>query len=167
VENLKTNMYLKNIRKISPLYDYWKSEQNDQDEQERILKSNKNSKAVHLFLKEPYKWENLFQSIIREVIKGDKDSIKGLKVILDCLNMEEKEKVILGLEKEEIFNTLILKELRKPIEYNSITKKNLLRFFRILFSIFTNPYQLELKGSRKHLYEKTGYLINNLRKLIS
>ncbi len=153
------------LRKLSPLYKYWESEQSDQDEQNRILKANKDSKAVYLFIKEPYKWENLFQSIVREIIKGDDDSIKGLKVILDCLNMEEKENVILNFEKENIFKENILKDLRSPIDYSLMTRRNIFRFIRILYSIFTNPYQLELKRDKEHLYEKTGYVINKVKKL--
>ena len=75
----------------------------------------------------------------------------------------KKEKVILKLESIESLSSKITNELREPIDYQTKTKKNLLRFFRILMSIFTNPYRLELKREKKHLYEKTGYLLNKLR----
>ncbi len=151
------------LKEISPLHGYWNSEQNDNDEKNRLLKLNKLSKAAYLYEKEPYKWEILFQSILRELIKGDEDSIKGLKVILDCLNKEEKETVISKLEKFEELSSTTIKQIREPIDYKSKTKKNIFRFFRILISIFFNPYRLELKGEKKHLYERTGYLVNKLR----
>ncbi len=159
-------MDLKSIKRLSPLYEYWSSEQNQNDETNRISKTNKESKISYLFIKEPYKWENLFQSIIIEINRGDADSIKGLKIILDCINLEEKEKVLLKFSEEKIFNSSTLEELRKPIDFKGNTKKNLLRFIRILFSIFTNPYGIEQKRNRIHLYEKTGFIINECRKFI-
>ena len=70
------------LENISPLYSYWNSDQDDIDERNRLLIANENSKAFFLFEKEPYKWEILFQSIIREIINGDQSSIKGMKIIL-------------------------------------------------------------------------------------
>ena len=69
------------LENISPLYSYWKSDQDEIDERNRLLIANKNSKALFLFEKEPYKWEILFQSIIREIINGDQSSIKGMKIM--------------------------------------------------------------------------------------
>ena len=40
-------------------------------EEKRLLKA-KNSPSSYLFINEPYKWENLFQSIVREVIKEER-----------------------------------------------------------------------------------------------
>ena len=71
-------MNLSKIKKISPLYSYWMSNQTDEDEKDRLLIANMDSKAVYLFEKEPYKWENLFQSIARQIINGDLDSIRGM-----------------------------------------------------------------------------------------
>ena len=62
---------LSKLKNLSPLYSYWHSDQNDLDERNRLLIANKDSPALYLFEKEPYKWEILFQSIIREIIKGD------------------------------------------------------------------------------------------------
>lgn len=47
------------------------------------------------------------------------------------------------------------------------TKKNLFRFARILFAIFTNPYGIEMKRPKAHIYERTGAAIYALRKGIS
>ena len=72
----------KAIKKASPLYEYWQSKQNDQDELARLNKASPDHPASALFKNEPYKWEVLFQSIIREIRNGDKDSFKGLKILL-------------------------------------------------------------------------------------
>ena len=74
------------LENISPLYSYWKSDQDDIDERNRLLIANKNSKALYLFEKEPYKWEILFQSIMREILKGELDSARGLKKLFVILN---------------------------------------------------------------------------------
>ncbi len=153
------------LKKLSPLYDYWESEQSDLDESRRMLKANTSNPAVYLFEKEPYKWENLFQSILREVIKGDLDSIKGLKVILNCISEDEKKIVSEKLLSNKILSLNIIRELDKPIESSSSTKRNFFRFARILFAIFTNPYQIEIKRKKNHIYERTGSLISNFRKL--
>ena len=63
-----------NIAKSSPLYEYWNSEQDDKDEEKRLLKLNSNEPASNLFLYEPYKWENLYQSVVKNVINGDESS---------------------------------------------------------------------------------------------
>ena len=75
-------MNYSSIEKISPLYSYWQSPQNHNDENERLLMANPESGASYLFTKEPYKWENLYQSIVREIINGDMGSVKGLKLLL-------------------------------------------------------------------------------------
>ena len=79
---------LSNLKNLSPLYSYWHSDQNDSDERNRLLIANKDSPSLYLFEKEPYKWEILFQSIIREIIKGDLSSLKGLQVLLSSLSLE-------------------------------------------------------------------------------
>ena len=48
------------LKNLSPLYSYWQSDQNDLDERNRLLLANKDSPALYLFEKEPYKWEILF-----------------------------------------------------------------------------------------------------------
>ena len=61
-----------NIAQSSPLYEYWNSEQEENDENNRLLKLNPKEPASNLFRNEPYKWENLYQSVLRNVIRGDK-----------------------------------------------------------------------------------------------
>ena len=74
-------MSLSLLQTLSPLYSFWRSEQKEIDNNKRLLLLNKNSPASSLFEKEPYKWENLFQSIVREIIKGDSSSIKGFCIL--------------------------------------------------------------------------------------
>ncbi|AAQ00492.1 MULTISPECIES: hypothetical protein [Prochlorococcus] len=150
------------IKKISPLHDYWRSSQNDEDEKERLLKANPKSKASDLFIKEPYKWENLFQSISREIINGDSDSVRGMKILLSTISFSERKKILQSFKDENCFDKSILDEL-DSLELTAVSKKkDLLRFLRILFAIFTNPYGIVIKREKKHIYEKTGSFINNL-----
>ena len=79
-----------NIAQSSPLYDYWHSEQDENDENLRLSKLNQNEPAANLFQNEPYKWEILYQSTIRNIIKGDESSIKSLMVLLSTINIKEK-----------------------------------------------------------------------------
>lgn len=162
--NSKAENLAKSIRESSPLYDYWKSEQNEADEKERLLKANSESPASYLFKAEPYKWENLYQSITREIIKGDKDSIKGLKVLLSTINTQEKGKLLKILGSNKILDEEALELIRHEDIKKATTKKNIFRFARILFTIFVNPYGIKLKGEKKHIYERTGAIMATLKK---
>ena len=137
-------MKLSIIKKTSPLYGYWESDQEANDERDRMLKINNHSPASSLYKNEPYKWENLYQSIIREILNGDQDSIRGLNMLLDTVNKAERDKVEDVLSKNQIFSEQILKKLRTPDKDNVPTKRNTMRFLRILFSIFTNPYNIQI-----------------------
>ena len=158
---------LSKLKNLSPLYSYWHSDQNDLDERNRLLIANKDSPALYLFEKEPYKWEILFQSIIREIINGDLSSLRGLQVLLSSLSLEVRKKVLKELLANEIINKDYFAQLKKPIDMKSQTKSNLLRFIRILLAIFTNPYGIELRRKKNHIYEKTGFLFNYLKNLYS
>ena len=155
------------LKNLSPLYSYWQSEQNDLDERKRLLIANKDSPALLLFEKEPYKWEILFQSIIREIINGDLSSLKALQVLLSSLSLEVRKKVLKELLVNKIINQDCFAQLNKPIDINSERKINLIRFLRILVAIFTNPYGIELRRKKIHIYEKTGFLLNYLKNLYS
>ena len=69
------------ISESSPLYEYWNSDQGEEAENKRLLKLNSNEPASTLFKNEPYKWENLYQSVVRNVVRGDNASLKGLMVL--------------------------------------------------------------------------------------
>jgi len=136
------------LENISPLYSYWKSDQDDIDERNRLLIANKNSQALFLFEKEPYKWEILFQSIIREIINGDESSIKGMKIILSSLSLKVRKKVLNDLLENKFINQDCYLELNNPVDIKSESKKNFLRFIRIFFAIFTNPYGIEMRRKK-------------------
>ena len=87
-----------NIAQSSPLYEYWNSDQGDEAEKERLLKLHSNEPASNLFRNEPYKWENLYQSVVRNIIRGDESSIKGLMVLLSTINKKEKDRSLIYLE---------------------------------------------------------------------
>ena len=158
---------LSKLKNLSPLYSYWHSDQDDLDERNRLLIANKDSPALYLFEKEPYKWEILFQSIIREIINGDLSSLKGLQVLLNSLSPAVRKKVFKDLMVNKIINQDCFEQLKKPVDMKSETKSNLLRFLRILLAIFTNPYGIELRRKKNHIYEKTGFLFNYLKNLYS
>ena len=144
------------IAKASPLYSYWRSDQSDIEEAKRLLKGNAGSISVYLFEKEPYKWECLFQSIVSELVYGNLDSIRGIKVLLSTLNKAEQERLIKYLSGYKEFDDSIINQIK---DQNNIkySKKNIFRAFRILLVIFTNTYCIELKRKKNHVYEKTGY----------
>tara|TARA_Y100001968_G_scaffold300289_1_gene311597 strand:- start:254 stop:724 length:471 start_codon:yes stop_codon:yes gene_type:complete len=151
-----------NIPQSSPLYEYWNSEQDQNDENNRLLKINLEEPSSILFRNEPYKWENLYQSIVRNVISGDESSIKGLMLLLSTISQKEKDKVINSLE-ACLDNNLIYK--LKNDNYQDIkSSKNFYTSFRILLTIFFNPYELVFKKEPKHLYEKTGMFFYKFRK---
>lgn len=113
------------IKRTSPLHDYWQSEQNDLDERQRLLKINHESKAKYLFEKEPYKWENLYQSIIREVLKGDEGSINGLKVLLDTVSSTEREKIFKSYRDVNLFDEDVIENLLNKRKKNKIKRRGI------------------------------------------
>ncbi|WP_269623380.1 hypothetical protein [Prochlorococcus marinus] len=152
------------LAKISPLYDYWLSAQTDENEEQRLLLANLESKASYLFEKEPYKWENLFQSIAREIINGDLESIRGMKILLSTIKSDQREKVIKAFSREGFFDESVIKELNTKEMVEPSNKKNRFRFLRILLVIFTNPYGIVIRRKKNHIYERTGALRNYLVK---
>ena len=153
-----------NIAQSSPLYEYWNSSQGDNDEKKRLLKLNSKEPASNLFRNEPYKWENLYQSVLNNVISGDDSSIKGLMVLLSTISKREKDIALNSLE--ALLDKRIINKLRNEKYQDIKSSKNLYTAFRILVTIFINPYGLELKKEPKHLYEKTGMFFYKLRKII-
>ena len=151
-----------NIAQSSPLYEYWNSAQDDNDEKKRLLKLNSQEPASNLFRNEPYKWENLFQSVLNNVISGDDSSIKGLMVLLSTISKREKDIALNSLE--ALLDKRIINKLRNEKYQDIKSSKNFYTAFRILLTIFTNPYDLELKKEPQHLYEKTGIFLHKFRK---
>ena len=153
-----------NIAESSPLYDYWNSDQGEEAEKKRLLKLNSNEPASTLFRNEPYKWENLYQSVVRNVIRGDKSSVKGLMVLLSTINKKEKDKSLMGLE--DLLDDHMINILRNENYQDLKSSKNFFSALMILLNIFINPYGLELKKDKNHIYEKTGMFFYQLRKVV-
>ncbi len=130
----------------------------------RLLKLNSNEPASTLFRNEPYKWENLYQSVVRNVIRGDESSIKGLMVLLSTINKKEKDKSIMSLEL--LLDSHVINQLKNENYKDIKSNKNYFSAFIILLNIFINPYGLELKKERNHIYEKTGMFFYQLRKVV-
>ena len=154
-----------NIAQTSPLYEYWKSDQGDDEETKRLLKLNAKEPASNLFRYEPYKWEIIYQSVIRRVIDGDESSIKGLMVLLSTINKKEKDKSLIKLE--AFLDKRLINKLRNEKYKDIKSSKNFFSAFIILLNIFINPYGLEIKKDKNHIYEKTGMYFYRLRKLTS
>ena len=175
MQHLKISM---SISKSSPLYEYWHSDQNQKDEEKRLLKlnSDRNYEAGSLlFETEPYKWEILYQSIVREVIKNEKNSKRALKKILftiesnsrtETLNILESQKVLTGSTIEELKSTS-LEELKNLLESKHEKSSNIKSFLRILFAIFTNPYGIEIKNEKSRIYERSGYLMHSIKRILA
>mgnify|MGYP001417464976 FL=1 len=153
-----------NIAKSSPLYDYWNSDQGNEAEQKRLLKLNSNEPASNLFKNEPYKWENIYQSVVRDVIRGDESSVKALLVLLSTINREEKEKALIALD--DLIDSSLVMKLRNERYQDLKSNNNIFTAIKILFNIFINPYGLEIKKDKNHIYEKTGMFFYQLRKLL-
>ena len=150
-----------NISKLSPLYGYWNSEQDEIDEQERLLKINLKEPASNLFRNEPYKWENLYQSVVRNIIRGDDSSIKALMVLLSTLCNEEKDKCIIMLE--SVLEKTVIDKIRHKRYQDLNSSKDIFASLKILCNIFLNPYGIEIKKDKNHIYEKTGMFFYKLR----
>ena len=153
-----------NIAKSSPLYEYWNSDQEDEAESKRLLMLNSNEPASNLFRNEPYKWENLYQSVVRNVIRGDESSVKGLMVLLSTINKDEKDKSLMALE--QLLDDHLIDTLRNKNYQDLNSSKNFFSALKILLNIFINPYGIKLKKGNNHIYEKTGMFFYQLRKVV-
>tara|TARA_B100000579_G_C22550880_1_gene719743 strand:- start:306 stop:782 length:477 start_codon:yes stop_codon:yes gene_type:complete len=152
-----------NIEKSSPLYEYWNSDQGEEAEKKRLLKLNSKEPASNLFRNEPYKWENLYQSVIRKLISGDESSLKGLMVLLSTITKKEKEKTLNAFEGS--IDNHVINKLRNEKYQDIKSSKNIFTALSILFNIFINPYGLEIKNKQNHIYEKTGMFFYQIRKV--
>ena len=153
-----------NISKSSPLYEYWISDQGVEEEKKRLLKLNSNEPASNLFRNEPYKWENLYQSVVGNLIRGDESSIKALMVLLSTINTNEKEKSLIALE--DLLEKDVINKLRIEKYQDIKSNQNFFTALKILLIIFFNPYGLEIKKDKNHIYEKTGMFFYKLRKVV-
>ena len=139
-----------NIAQSSPLYEYWNSDQVGIDEKKRLLKLNSKEPASNLFRNEPYKWENLYQCVLRNVISGDDSSIKGLMVLLSTISKREKNIVLNSLE--ALLDKHVIYKLRNEKYQDIKSSRNFYTAFRILLNIFINPYNLDFSTSGYIIY---------------
>ena len=153
-----------NIAQSSPLYEYWNSDQDENDEKKRLLKLNSKEPASNLFKNEPYKWENLYQSVVNNVMSGDDSSVKALMVLLSTISKKEKNIVLNSLE--ALLDKHVIYKLRNDNYQDKKSSKNFYIALRILLTIFINPYDLELKKQPKRLYERTGMIFYKFRKIV-
>ena len=116
------------ISESSPLYEYWKTEQDSSNELKRLLILNEESPAKQLFKYEPYKWENLYQSVVREISNGDISSIKGLNILLDTIKIEERDKVLIKLKDSSVFDDEIIDLISINQSVVSLGVKKIFRF---------------------------------------
>ena len=165
--NSPSSSKLCDLRKISPLYEFWKSKQDDPAEQKRLMLLNQESRYAILFRDEPYKWEILFQGILREIIRGDSSAINGFQIILDSIKLTNKNKILKDLKDRNILSDDLLAEIKNFQNYQVGRKRKFLRFIRILFAIFTNRYGVDLKRSKNHSYEYSGAVINSIRNFLA
>ena len=152
-----------NIAQSSPLYEYWNSDQDENDENKRLLLINSMERASNLFRNEPYKWEILYQTVVRNVIRGDKSSIKGLMVLLSTINQNEKDKCLRAHEGS--LGVDVINKLRNENYQNVESRKTPFTALIILLKIFLNPYGIEIKKDKNHIYEQTGMFFHHLRKI--
>ena len=151
------------IAQSSPLFEYWNSQQDENDEKKRLSKINSNEPASELFRNEPYKWEILYQSIVRNIINGDEKSIKGLMVLLATINNNEKEITLNVLE--DLLSDCVINKLRNEKYQDIKSSKNNFTAIFILLNIFFNPFGLVIKNNKNQIYERTGMFFYHLRNL--
>tara|TARA_Y100001968_G_scaffold301576_1_gene313947 strand:- start:2275 stop:2751 length:477 start_codon:yes stop_codon:yes gene_type:complete len=150
-----------NIAKSSPLFEYWNSDQGQEAEKKRLLKINPKEPASVLFRNEPYKWENLYQSVLRNVIRGDETSIKALMLLLSTISNNEKNKTLIALDC--LLEKNVINKLRNERYQDIQSSKNFFSAIIILFNIFINPYGIEIKKEKNHIYEITGMCFYKIR----
>ena len=85
-------------------------------------------------------------------------------VLLSTISKREKDIALNSLE--ILLDKRIINKLRNEKYQDIKSSKNFYTAFRILLTIFINPYDLELKKEPKHLYEKTGMFFYKFRKII-
>ncbi len=164
------------LQKTSPLYKFWISTQEAAHEKDRLSMVNNLScykEGIYLLVNEPYKWEILYQSTIREVAKGNRYSLYALKKLLITISLEFRIEWFKQIRNYNFITNSILDELEiellnhsdPKIKHNPSYKNNLYQFLKILFAIFTNPYGVSVKKSKKRIYEYIGWISLHLNLL--
>jgi len=87
-----------------------------------------------------------------------------LMVLLSTINKKEKDKSLMALE--DLLDEQMIYILRNENHQDLKSSKNFFSALIILLNIFINPYGLELKKDKSHIYEKTGMFFYQLRKVV-
>ncbi len=159
------NILKEKLKRSSPLYDYWRSDQSKEDEKNRICKLNQDNTNSYLFKDEPYKWEVLYQSTVYQIYQGDNSSIYALKVLLSMVKETEREIIYKSFLDHSILDESIISQIQNKTNSQFFKKKDYFRFTKILFSIFFNPFEVELKSKKSNIYEWTGAICLSIRKI--
>ena len=159
------------ISVVSPLFEFWASSQDREDNQKRLLKMNRDiQEANELFGKEPYKWEILYQYLCRQIYKGNLNALKGFLIIINMLSDKSRVQLINDLKvnsiiNEEIGDLIETKDFLNRHE-SKIDEPYLMKISRLIFvliAIFSNPYNIPIRSKKRAIYEHTGYLLRKLR----
>ncbi len=169
-------MNLESRLKLSPIFEYWNSDQSEKDEKERLQMVDYKQdfqNTINLFIEEPYKWEILYQSVLNEAIdidlkRNQYTNERLLRTIMKLLivfkpSIRKKQFQILSQSNLLPFEFLVnlrsfsstdieILESRKRVTFNPI------KLMSVLISIFTNPYCIEIKRAKIRPYEKSGYV---------
>ena len=152
------------IAKLSPLSNYWSSDQDEMADKRMSQKANLRSKDVKLFLDEPYKWEILFHLTLEQLIDGDMSYIKSLQRLLQTINQVDRNQILSSLKSQAILNSEVIQLIELPTNLYNNTNFSFKRFLKVLIAIFTNPYKVNINRSRANqIYEITGFLFNQIK----
>ena len=151
------------IEKASPLYDFWNSEQGEEEDSIRLVKVNELSPFSSLYVEEPYKWEILYQLTSNNLLEGNLQYVKAFKILLSTLDKETQNSLVSRFQKNNIINEQIIDLLAGEDNYKIESKIHPCRVLKTLFAIFTNSYKVNLKMKRSHIYEYTGFIFFHIR----
>ncbi len=152
------------LYKTSPLFDYWESNQSKSEEDLMRAKINTTTSSSTLIKNEPYKWETLYRSTLDQLLRGDKSYLKALSFLLSMIKSKERNKTIIKLQDIGLLSKGDIN--KKTTKYTKESKiKKIYSYTKILIFIFINRYNIVIKGEKKEIYEKTGYMMYQLRKL--
>ena len=155
------------VKNLSPLNEYWQSSQNAKDNQKRLSLANEKSPASFLFINEPYKWEVLYQSSMNDILHGDLSAIPALRILLGTLQEKIRINFINRIRKHNFLDRKIIDYINNlTLDKPEITRPPLKKIIILCF-IFTNPYEIDLKGDKRHIYETTGAICNKLRNIFN
>ena len=75
-------------------------------------------------------------------------SIRGMKILLSTIKDDAREIVLNAFSREGFFDDFVINQLNRKEMRESSSKKNVFRFLRILFIIYTNPYGIIIRRKK-------------------